>query len=101
MVVERVGGVLQSTGDSGIVPGLWRVEVRVEDGEEAELVSKIVDLAFGQSGGGAVEVARGSSRRMTLRIGGYPREIAEARAEAMKARALLGGMRLDVSIRKI
>lgn len=101
MVVERVGGVLQGVAESRLVPGLWRVEVRLEDGEETEIVSKVVELAFGQSGSEAVEVARGSSRRMTLRIGGYPREIAEARAEAMKARALLGGMHLDVCIRKI
>lgn len=101
MVVENTGRVLQGGAPTRLVPGVWRIEVRLEDGEDPEMMSKVLELAFGPSEARAIEVARGAFRRAVVRIGGYPREIAEARAESMKSRASLGGVNLDISIRKM
>lgn len=101
MVVENTGRVLQEDVTTRVVPGIWRIEVRLEDGEDPEMLSKILELAFGPSEARAVEVARGAFRRAVVRIGGYPREIAEARAESMRSRASLGGVSLDVCIRRM
>lgn len=99
MVVEKIG--LSGKGaDDRPVPGVWRIEVKVDDPEDAEVVSKLVCLAFGESEREAVEIARGATGRKTIRIGGYPREIAEARAEAMRVQASLGGVDIDVYIRR-
>lgn len=105
MVVELGSGVrshvAHDEASSGChAPGLYTVVVRIDDRRDVEAVTHLLEKAFGDGAGLTSRAGGRISARIWIEVGSFPREIAEARAAAVRRGARIGGIEVGVLIKK-
>jgi len=105
MVIELGSGISSEgardgSSSRGHAPVHYNVVIRINDRRDVEAVTRVIERAFGQ---GVETTSRAGGRisdRIWIEVGSFPREIAEARAEAVRRGTVIGGIDVGVLIKR-
>ncbi|NTF17022.1 ATP-dependent Clp protease adaptor ClpS [Agrobacterium rubi] len=105
MVIEKKPSISGPSGHSNTrssltSPSAYRVLFRIDERQDREAVTYMVEKAFGRGAEMYSRVGSRLSGRTWLVVGSFPREIAEARAEVVRRSVDLGRLAVGILIRK-